>query len=528
MVTAVVAACAALVVCGVVLLVFRRGRRDAERRLDAVLARVDGHLQSMSENIAHAVDAALDSRSQRAFTLLTLDFDQLLDALVAEAAARTGADSAVLRVEGPDGRPSIASSGAGIERETLERSFGPPGGRDFDAALIDWTYTASGDPVDAGFESALVVPLAPTAGIPGTLAVYARTAAFDREHAAALGTLLRDAAVGLANARRFAELEVRVNVDPVTGVTNRRGYELELGRATARSNRTGSPFSVVVVSAGARVAEVARLVTDVTRQSDISCRRAERELAILLPGTASSGAAVLTQRIEDEAARRFARGTSTVTVGLVEHAPNESPDAFDERIAGALGNSGGAQVSSLDGARLSARAASRSLPAADSDPRQALRRDALDALTRQHAQTRRYGRSLAVVALEVGGLEAIAEENGAGAADDALDRFAGRLDRSLGSGTAHRLDRTTFALVLPGSGVHEAEGLVDALQSALELPHGEDDLILSAGITELGEEDEADAGLARAQHALWQAAQAGPGTVVIAVPNRRPAPSDSA
>ena len=62
--------------------------------------------------------------------------------------------------------------------------------------------------------------------------------------------LLRDAGVALSNARRFAEVEARVNVDPATGVRNRRGYELELGREVARAERSGRPLSVVVVGGG--------------------------------------------------------------------------------------------------------------------------------------------------------------------------------------------------------------------------------------------------------------------------------------
>lgn len=521
--TAVVAACAALVAGGllVVVLGLRRERRRAERRLDGVIAHVDEHLRSMSASLAGAVDNAVASRSERSLALLTLDFDELLDALVAEAATRTGADAAVLRVEGPAGRPAIASFGAGAERETLDRSFGPPGERDFAAALIDWTYAAGGEPADARFESALVVPLAHTTGTPGALAVFAVASTFRREHAAALTSLLRDAAVGLSNALRFAELEARVNVDPGTGVANRRGYERELGRATARSNRAGHPLSVVVVSAGEPLSEVARLVTDVTRRSDVACLRAERELAILLPGTASSGAAVLTRRIEDEAKRRFATATTTVTTGLVEYVPNEGPDAFDERIAAALEAPREARVSRLEEIRPHVAAAIGDDTGGRED---GLRRDALDAVSREHAETRRFGRSLAVVVLRVTGLEELTETRGEAAADDALGRFAGRLDRSLGAGTAQRLDRTTFALVLPGSGVHDAEGLVDALQSSLEPPHGDDGLVLSAGITELAEDDDPGAGLARAEHALWQAAQAGAGTVVVAVPNRRPPP----
>jgi PleD family two-component response regulator len=44
---------------------------------------------------------------------------------------------------------------------------------------------------------------------------------------------------------------------------------------------------------------------------------------------------------------------------------------------------------------------------------------------------------------------------------------------------------------------------------------------LSAGITELAEHDDAHSALGRAEHALWQAKQAGRGTIVVAVPGRR-------
>jgi predicted signal transduction protein with EAL and GGDEF domain len=39
------------------------------------------------------------------------------------------------------------------------------------------------------------------------------------------------------------------------------------------------------------------------------------------------------------------------------------------------------------------------------------------------------------------------------------------------------------------------------------------------------ERDDADSLLGRAEHALWQARQAGRGTVVVAVPGRRTPPS---
>jgi diguanylate cyclase (GGDEF)-like protein len=541
---AVVAACVVLVACGVSLLWLRRARADADRRLDEVLGHLDGHLQAMSASVARAVDAVVDSGARRPLPPLTLDFDELVDSLVEETAARTGADAVVLRVEGPGGRPVVASLGRGVESETLDRPFGPPGAAHFDAVAIDWTYSAAGDPADAQFRSALVTPLGPTTSLRGVVAAYAFAAdAFRPEHAEAVKELMRDAAVALSNARRFAEVETRVNIDPATGIRNRRGYELELGREVARAERSGRPLSVVLVDVeedgetgstarDSTVAAVARVVSRTTRRGDISCRRSERELAILLPGTEETGATVLTKRLRDAATHTLGSSPSTVTVGLVERLPAESAEALDTRIDSALGRSLGATVSTLEEVRNASTAGVstvRSTLASGSDlvrpaTSDALRRDAVDALERELADARGFGRALAIVALEVEGVDRVSEQLGREAADAALGQFTGRLDRSLGTGSVHRLATTVFALVLPGSGVDDAEALVDALQTSLEPPHDETGLVLSAGITELGDEDDAEAGLGRAEHSLWQARQAGPGTVVVAVPNRRRKP----
>jgi diguanylate cyclase (GGDEF)-like protein len=391
-----------------------------------------------------------------------------------------------------------------------------------------------------------VTPLTTASDLPGVLAAYSHAEeAFRPEHASAVRSLLGEVGVALANARRFAEIEARVNVDPLTGVQNRRGYELELGREVARASRTGRPLSVVVVgigggngqttpSNGGRLGEVARLVTRMTRRTDISCRRGERELAILLPGTEEAGAEVLTQRLEHEARSGLGRGTSTVTVGLVSLRPDESPEALDDRIEAVLGRPRGATVSALDDARNASTAVTstiRSTLASGTDAvrphaTEALRRDALDAIARELVDARRFGRSIGLVALEIDGLDDLAEREGREAADATLTLLAGRLDRSIGTGSAHRLGAGAFALVLPGSGLHEAEGLVDALQSSLEPPHDAAGLVLSAGITEVVEDDAAEVALGRAEHALWQAKQAGSGTVVVAVPSKRPTPPE--
>ena len=105
MVTAFVAAFA-LVVVGVLLVAVRYLNLRSGRQTEAILGRIDGHLEAISTSVAQAVDRIVEARRSGPQLLPTLDFDALVEALLAEAATRTGADAVVLRVEGPGRRPS--------------------------------------------------------------------------------------------------------------------------------------------------------------------------------------------------------------------------------------------------------------------------------------------------------------------------------------------------------------------------------------------------------------------------------------
>jgi GGDEF domain-containing protein len=534
MVTGVVAACLVLAACGLAVYAVRRSRRESERRLAEVLDRIGTHLDAISTSVGESMKRVVEAQRER-LQPLTLDFDELVDAIVVEAATRTGADSVVLRVEGPGGRPVLVSSGAVGDEELVERSLPPADARPFQAATIDWTYSPSGEADDERFHSALVAPVGPLSGVPGTLVAYSTSPnAFRPEHATALHELLAEVATGLANARRFADVEARLVLDPETGIANRRGYELELGREVARASRTGRPLSVAVVGLGpgreppttpsgdARsVDQFARLLTRVTRRSDISCRRGDRQFAILLPETRAGGAAVLTSRLREEVGRTLGAGSANLAVGHVEHQPDESAEALEARVEAVLGSSvvrpfvtpvptPPPRVPEPEAAAFEAHSL------VDTD---VLRRDVLEGIAQEILEARPFGRSVAVVAVDVDGLEPLSERDRE-AADAALAAVVGRISESVGGRSIHRLGASEFVLVLPGATADHAEALLGSLDTATELPEHAD-IALSAGITELVERDGAQTVLARVEHALWQALQAGRGTVVVAVPGRR-------
>ncbi len=522
MVTGVVAAFT-LVVGGVLLVAVRYLNLRSGRQTEAVLRRIDGHLDAISTSVAQAVDRIVEVRSSGPQLLPTLDFDALVGTLLAEAAARTGADAAVLRVDGPGGRPVVASFGEGVDAEPLERTFDPPDRRSFRAATVEWTYAPLDDRETAPFRSALVAPLGTEGDAPGAVAVFSRSHdAFRAEQAGTLRALVEEAGVALANARRFADVEARAFLDPASGVPDRRGYEIELERAVARARRTGQPLTVAIVALedgvraerrGNGIGELARLVGRVTRGSDVSCRRGGQELAILLPETRESEASRLTARLREEAQRALGRsGQTTFAVGLAEWRPNESVEALDARAAAALPQ----PLVAVAAGRGAAPSPGSSAPAAHAAGENGLRADAVEELARRMDEPQGREHSLTVVALDVTGLDDVADRLGREVADAALAELARQLDRGVGDGSVHRTGRATFALVLAGSSA-DAEALLGTLQTTLGPAEGEYELRLSAGVTEVVAGDDGEGALARAEHALWQARQAGPGTVVVAL-----------
>lgn len=109
------------------------------------------------------------------------------------------------------------------------------------------------------------------------------------------------------------ELRQLVNIDPLTGLANRRGYEATLDREIARAARGGRLLSLAMVdvddfksindtlghAAGDRcLAAVASAIRGcLLRPGDLAARYGGEEFVVLLPGTAAGGARTLAERI---------------------------------------------------------------------------------------------------------------------------------------------------------------------------------------------------------------------------------------
>jgi diguanylate cyclase (GGDEF)-like protein len=355
-VTAVIAAAvAAVAILLAAVIAVRWSSARSQRRFESLVGQLDQHMEAISIHLQHAVERTEDARSLTLGDLgFTLDLTELLQRLAEEAATRTGAQAATVRVRGPADIAAMASFGTGDGGALLEAALGPPDGRPYRAVTLNWAYPPSLEGDEVGYRSALIIPIVEDGVDSGALVAYARGAsAFRPEHARALEALAQDAAIGITNARRFAEAELRAVTDGLTGVRNRRGYDEELERELARARRTGRPLSLLLVDldnfgeVNARfdypggdlvLQEFADLLERIARATDMVARRGGEEFAILLPETTGDEGRQFYVRIRNEVeATSFSNvGQLTFSGGLVEWRPNESQESLDARASAAV------------------------------------------------------------------------------------------------------------------------------------------------------------------------------------------------
>jgi diguanylate cyclase (GGDEF)-like protein len=120
--------------------------------------------------------------------------------------------------------------------------------------------------------------------------------------------------------------------DPLTGVANRRGFEVRLAEELARAKRGRAPLSLLIVDvdrfrrhnqalghggADAVLKQVADLLDAEIRGTDYLARFGGDEFVILLPDTAIQGAHVIAERCRRRiAAHAWERRAVTVSIGI--------------------------------------------------------------------------------------------------------------------------------------------------------------------------------------------------------------------
>jgi diguanylate cyclase (GGDEF)-like protein len=140
------------------------------------------------------------------------------------------------------------------------------------------------------------------------------------------------------------------------------------------------------------------------------------------------------------------------------------------------------------------------------------RRFFYETLQRECKRAQRYGRSLALLVLDLDDFKAINARVGHLAGDEVLAETGARIRGALrASDIACRVGGDEFAIILPEAGSGQAAQLYERVQQAVSsTPAGAiDRLTLSGGVTALAETDDATAFFERADEALYRAKESG-------------------
>lgn len=526
MVTAAIAAFAAVLALAVVAILLRGRRARSEQRFEAVLGQIDRHMSTISQSLQRVVERSADARAKGVDDLeLTVDFDELLRRIATEAASRTEAEAAAVHIQGPGGLPAQATFGAWDKARPLEAPLSHTSGP-FRAVTINWTYRPGGEHEVDPFASALVVPIVEGGVETGTLAAYSpEPGVFAAEQVRALEALAEEAGPALTSARRFADAQ-RAMTDVLTGLRNSKGYEVELERAVARAHESGRPLSLLILNRDAAEAaaerphvprtdlalqELASLLVRLTRTTDVVCLRGDGQFGIVLHDTAGDPARRFYGRLLEAASRTSFPVTQPMTfaAGLVEWRPSETSEALDARALAAVGHN---RIAALELAAAHARTDQGTVPG--------FRESFQERLGQEIARARNLNQPLALLIMDIAGLRLAGEQVGRRAVDAALSEIESRVGGSLEDGdVGFQVGEGEFALILTGSTTTKAESVFAALQASLEAqpPTELEWLDVAGGITECVSGDDVASLFGRAQHALWRAKRAGPGTVVVAL-----------
>jgi len=193
--------------------------------------------------------------------------------------------------------------------------------------------------IQPGTSSLLVLPLTAQGRIIGCLTSEANeSGTFNDSNIRFASALAKEAAIALENARLFREVEHLSLTDPLTGLSNRRGFMDDARRNIDIANRHKRPISVLMLdidhfkavndtyghATGDKVlAGVALVCHKLLRTTDLLARFGGEEFCLLLPETRAENALLLAERlrIAISAARFEAESQSfsvTVSIGISE------------------------------------------------------------------------------------------------------------------------------------------------------------------------------------------------------------------
>jgi len=183
--------------------------------------------------------------------------------------------------------------------------------------------------------SEMCLPLISFGQTIGVLALDSASAnAFGEADLQPLESVADICANAIQNARHFAGVKQLAYLDGVTGVFNRRHFELRISDEIHRAERYGSTFSIIMIDIdhfkrindefghllGDEVLrQVSNILAQQVRKSDIVCRYGGEEFAIIVPETIAANAAKLAEKLRATVAAWYFPGVPrpvTISAGV--------------------------------------------------------------------------------------------------------------------------------------------------------------------------------------------------------------------
>ena len=290
-------------------------------RLRASAAQFRRALSRLGDALASTHDRAV---MVNALLLTTAEFlgapTAVFYGMVAGASRLRALDSVGVDGEAPDVTPGEGVAGtAGAAGTTALWPAGTGGSAaEADHPTVAVEAPAPSEPA-GGATTAVAVPVR-SGGHPfGVLGFYGRTVdrPYDASDVEALAILVRQAETSIENTFLYDEA-IRLSItDGMTGLWNRRHFDLRMESELSRAIRFSEPFAVVFTEldqmkavndthghqAGDTVLiELARRLTEATREVDVVARWGGDEFTLLLPNTGIGGAIRLGEKVRSAVA----------------------------------------------------------------------------------------------------------------------------------------------------------------------------------------------------------------------------------
>jgi two-component system cell cycle response regulator len=282
----------------------------------------------MSDQLKHMISQLSEQRAQlqRAVRRVgetlrsTHNMDQILESLLNTAADAVEADAAVLWRFAPNRRELYAAIARGVEEpiDAVPVGSGVAGivaerGAPFTRTLETSPTSRSTEPP---FHVAAAAPIYSQGRIQGVIVVYreARDRPFSQEDLDTVVFLAEQGGVAIENVSLHEEAQRLSLTDGLTGVWNRRYFQMSFRQTLATAVRFERPFSVLMMDldhfkrvndtyghqrGDAVLVEFARRVSSVLREIDTFARYGGEEFVALLSETDYSGAVTTAGKIID-------------------------------------------------------------------------------------------------------------------------------------------------------------------------------------------------------------------------------------